>query len=96
MAISLRFLDAIGDLYLLGAPLIGRFEGLLAGHGLNNALVRALLARPQAWRLRTLVEDLRVYESIFLGHEPRKGFLLDRGKMKAEARALRDLTDQQR
>jgi UDP-3-O-[3-hydroxymyristoyl] N-acetylglucosamine deacetylase len=54
-----KALDAIGDLYLLGGPLIGRFEGELAGHGLNNALVRAMLARPQAWRTRTVVEDLR-------------------------------------
>ncbi|MEW5684165.1 MAG: UDP-3-O-acyl-N-acetylglucosamine deacetylase [Pseudomonadota bacterium] len=54
-----KALDAIGDLYVLGAPILGRFEGELAGHGLNNALVRALLARPQAWRVRTLVEDLR-------------------------------------
>jgi UDP-3-O-[3-hydroxymyristoyl] N-acetylglucosamine deacetylase len=46
-----KALDAVGDLYLLGAPLIGRYEGLYAGHGLNNAVVRALLARPEAWRL---------------------------------------------
>jgi UDP-3-O-[3-hydroxymyristoyl] N-acetylglucosamine deacetylase len=45
-----KALDAIGDLYLLGAPLLGRYEGIYAGHGLNNALVRALLARPEAWR----------------------------------------------
>lgn len=49
-----KALDAIGDLYVLGAPVLGRFEGVLAGHGLNNALVRALLATPHAWRLRTL------------------------------------------
>jgi len=54
-----KALDAIGDLYLLGAPLLGRFEGVLAGHGLNNALVRALLARPDAWRIRTFAEALR-------------------------------------
>jgi UDP-3-O-[3-hydroxymyristoyl] N-acetylglucosamine deacetylase len=54
-----KALDAIGDLYVLGAPILGRFEGVLAGHGLNNALVRALLARPDAWRCRTFVEDLR-------------------------------------
>ena len=54
-----KALDAIGDLYTLGGPLLGRFEGVCAGHGLNNAVVRALLARPDAWRLRTLVEDLR-------------------------------------
>lgn len=54
-----KALDAIGDLYVLGAPILGRFEGVLAGHGLNNALVRALLARPDAWQVRTLAEDLR-------------------------------------
>lgn len=54
-----KALDAIGDLYVLGAPVLGRFEGVLAGHGLNNALVRALLARPDAWRVVTLAEDLR-------------------------------------
>lgn len=54
-----KALDAIGDLYVLGAPVLGRFEGVLAGHGINNALVRALLARPEAWRVRTLAEDLR-------------------------------------
>jgi UDP-3-O-[3-hydroxymyristoyl] N-acetylglucosamine deacetylase len=51
-----KALDAIGDLYVLGAPILGRFEGVLAGHGLNNALVRALLARPNAWRVRVLEE----------------------------------------
>ena len=35
-----KALDAIGDLYVLGGPVLGRFEGELAGHGLNNALVR--------------------------------------------------------
>ncbi|WP_091740498.1 UDP-3-O-acyl-N-acetylglucosamine deacetylase [Phenylobacterium immobile] len=55
-----KALDAIGDLYVLGFPMIGRFEGVRAGHGLNNALVRALLARPDAWRLRTFVQDLAV------------------------------------
>ena len=53
-----KALDALGDLYLLGAPVIGRFEGVLAGHTLNNALARALLARPEAWRARLHTEDL--------------------------------------
>ncbi|CAN5351601.1 UDP-3-O-acyl-N-acetylglucosamine deacetylase [soil metagenome] len=48
-----KALDAVGDLYVLGAPIIGRFEGVLAGHGLNNAVVRALIANPAAWRMRT-------------------------------------------
>jgi UDP-3-O-[3-hydroxymyristoyl] N-acetylglucosamine deacetylase len=53
-----KALDALGDLYLLGAPLVGRFEGVLAGHTLNNALARALLARPEAWRMRLHAEAL--------------------------------------
>jgi UDP-3-O-[3-hydroxymyristoyl] N-acetylglucosamine deacetylase len=53
-----KALDAIGDLYVLGAPILGRFEGVLAGHGINNALVRALAASPNAWRYRSLVQDL--------------------------------------
>ncbi len=53
-----KALDAIGDLYVLGAPLLGRFEAERGGHAINNRLVRALLARPDAWRYRTLVEDL--------------------------------------
>jgi UDP-3-O-[3-hydroxymyristoyl] N-acetylglucosamine deacetylase len=53
-----KILDAIGDLYLLGAPLLGRYEGVRAGHGVNNALVRALKARPEAWRMRTAGEVL--------------------------------------
>ncbi|MGN6423827.1 MAG: UDP-3-O-acyl-N-acetylglucosamine deacetylase [Asticcacaulis sp.] len=48
-----KALDAIGDLYVLGMPLLGRFEGIRAGHGLNNALVRELLSRPDAYRVVT-------------------------------------------
>jgi len=45
-----KALDAIGDLYVMGAPLLGRYEGYKAGHAVNNLLVRALLAAPHAWR----------------------------------------------
>ena len=44
-----KVLDAIGDLYLLGHPLIGTFTGHKSGHTQNNALLRALLADTQAW-----------------------------------------------
>ena len=53
-----KALDAIGDLYVLGAPILGRFEGELAGHGINNQLVRALAARPAAWRIRTFADEI--------------------------------------
>jgi UDP-3-O-[3-hydroxymyristoyl] N-acetylglucosamine deacetylase len=44
-----KILDAIGDLYLLGHSLIGEFAGFKSGHGLNNRLLRTLLADPSAW-----------------------------------------------
>jgi UDP-3-O-[3-hydroxymyristoyl] N-acetylglucosamine deacetylase len=53
-----KALDAIGDLYVLGGPLLGRYEGVRAGHALNNKLVRALLAQPSAWREVTLTPQL--------------------------------------
>jgi len=44
-----KILDAIGDLYLLGHSVIGEYRAVKSGHGLNNALVRALLAAPDSW-----------------------------------------------
>ncbi len=44
-----KILDAIGDLYLAGGPILGRYVADQPGHGLNAALVRALLNAPQAW-----------------------------------------------
>lgn len=44
-----KLLDAIGDLYLLGHPLIGAFTGYKSGHALNNRLLRALMADAEAW-----------------------------------------------
>ena len=49
-----KALDALGDLALFGHPILGRYEASCSGHALNNALVRAALARPDAWRLTTL------------------------------------------
>jgi UDP-3-O-[3-hydroxymyristoyl] N-acetylglucosamine deacetylase len=44
-----KALDALGDLYLAGAPIIGRFEGRRSGHKLNHRLLRSLFQRPDAW-----------------------------------------------
>jgi UDP-3-O-[3-hydroxymyristoyl] N-acetylglucosamine deacetylase len=55
-----KALDAVGDLYTLGAPMIGRFESVKGGHALNNALCRTLLARPSAWRWRPPVINLEM------------------------------------
>src|SRR5690349_17858683 len=52
-----KVLDAIGDLYLLGRPLIGQYTAFKPGHALNNALARALLARTDAWELVSFDTD---------------------------------------
>lgn len=44
-----KVLDAIGDLYILGHPLIGAFSAYKSGHALNNKLLRVLLADQEAW-----------------------------------------------
>lgn len=44
-----KMLDAIGDLGLAGAPIIGRYVGVKAGHDLTNRLLRALFAEPDAF-----------------------------------------------
>ncbi len=46
-----KILDAIGDLYLLGHPIIGAFQGIRSGHATNNALLRKLLAAPDAFEI---------------------------------------------
>ena len=52
-----KMLDAVGDLALAGAPIIGRYEGYKAGHGITNRLLRALFANPEAWEWDTLPSD---------------------------------------
>ena len=44
-----KILDAIGDLYLLGCPLIGAFSAHKSGHGLNNRLLRTLAQQRASW-----------------------------------------------
>ena len=49
-----KVLDAVGDLYLLGHPLVGAFRAFKSGHELNNRLLRKLVARRDAWELVTM------------------------------------------
>jgi UDP-3-O-[3-hydroxymyristoyl] N-acetylglucosamine deacetylase len=44
-----KMLDALGDLALAGAPILGRYTGIRAGHAMTNKLLRALFADPTAW-----------------------------------------------
>jgi UDP-3-O-[3-hydroxymyristoyl] N-acetylglucosamine deacetylase len=48
-----KILDAIGDLYLAGYPLLTAFTAHKSGHALNNALLRALFADANAWEIVT-------------------------------------------
>ena len=51
-----KILDAIGDLYLLGASVIGAFTGFKSGHGPNNGLLRQLLSDESAYEIVTFEE----------------------------------------
>jgi UDP-3-O-[3-hydroxymyristoyl] N-acetylglucosamine deacetylase len=55
-----KVLDAIGDLYLLGHPLIGQYTAYKSGHALNNQLCRALLARADAFEIVTFADEKTV------------------------------------
>lgn len=52
-----KMLDAIGDLYLLGRPLLADFYGYKSGHALNNKLARAVARCEDAWEVITLGEQ---------------------------------------
>ena len=47
-----KLLDAIGDLYLVGHPIIGAFSAYKSGHELNNKLLRAVLADKRAYSMQ--------------------------------------------
>ncbi len=49
-----KLLDAIGDIYLAGGQIIGRYSSEKAGHEINNALLRELFADPDNWEYTTL------------------------------------------
>jgi UDP-3-O-[3-hydroxymyristoyl] N-acetylglucosamine deacetylase len=52
-----KILDAVGDLYLAGRPLLAAFSAHKSGHDLNNRLLRALVADPAATELVTFERD---------------------------------------
>jgi UDP-3-O-[3-hydroxymyristoyl] N-acetylglucosamine deacetylase len=60
-----KIMDAIGDLHLLGLPILGHFQGVRSGHALNSQLLHRLLARTDAWEIvegettATVSEDVR-------------------------------------
>jgi UDP-3-O-[3-hydroxymyristoyl] N-acetylglucosamine deacetylase len=55
-----KILDAVGDLYLVGHPLLAAYSSHKGGHALNNMLARALLEKREAWELVTYEDAARV------------------------------------
>jgi len=51
-----KLLDAVGDLYLAGGPIIGHFRGVRSGHSLTRRLLATLFADPDAWCDTTIAE----------------------------------------
>ncbi len=61
-----KVLDCIGDFYLTGAQLMGRFTGFRSGHALNNKLLHKFFSDKEAWREIKYVDDVSF--SRFAGH----------------------------
>ena len=53
-----KILDALGDLYLIGYPLLGRFNAYKSGHALNNLLVREILSDPNNFEVVTFDDNV--------------------------------------
>ncbi len=54
-----KILDAMGDLYILGYPLMASYTAFRSGHAMNNKLLRALLATPEAYEMVSFEEESR-------------------------------------
>ena len=54
-----KILDAMGDLHLLGKPLLAAYSAFRSGHALNNKLLRELLSRPDAYEVVTFDDEKR-------------------------------------
>jgi len=54
-----KILDAMGDLYVIGRPLLAAYSAFRSGHGLNNKLLRELLAHPEAYEVVTFDDEKR-------------------------------------
>jgi len=52
-----KILDAMGDLYIVGKPLLASYSAFRSGHALNNKLLRELLSRPDAWDVVTFADE---------------------------------------
>ncbi|MCB9985227.1 MAG: UDP-3-O-acyl-N-acetylglucosamine deacetylase [Micavibrio sp.] len=58
-----KVLDAVGDLYIAGGPIVGQFKASKPGHNMNNLVLRELFSRPDAW----------AYVDLYMDHVPETG-----------------------
>ncbi|MES2683914.1 MAG: UDP-3-O-acyl-N-acetylglucosamine deacetylase [Pseudomonadota bacterium] len=63
-----KILDAVGDLYLVGAPLLAAYSAYKSGHALNNQLACAVLKDPTAWEWVTFSDDRAVAPAVTSMH----------------------------
>ena len=55
-----KLLDAVGDLYLLGLHVVGRYRGYKSGHALHNKLLNALFMQPEAFEIISLADGEQI------------------------------------
>jgi len=58
-----KVLDAVGDIYIAGGPIVGVFEASKPGHNMNNLVLRELFSRPDAF----------VWVDLYMDHVPESG-----------------------
>lgn len=64
-----KMLDAVGDLFMCGYNILGDFKAYKSGHGLNNKLLRAVLANENAWEFVTFEEKEQVPQGYRVGEQ---------------------------
>lgn len=63
-----KVLDAVGDLYLTGYPILGAFKAYKSGHGLNNKLLRTLMTSTDTWEWQEFIDENTIPASLMSLH----------------------------
>jgi UDP-3-O-[3-hydroxymyristoyl] N-acetylglucosamine deacetylase len=75
-----KILDAIGDLYLIGMPILGHFKAFKSGHKLHLMLLKALVAQPENWQIIRYFEN-KSREEQYLVSEPPAVEIMDSARL---------------
>ena len=87
-----KLLDAVGDLYLAGGPIIGHFRGVRSGHAHTRRLLAALFADPDAWCATTLAEPAARSARSLAGDPPARQRLSRTGSAGLRSAGFRAIT----